>query len=175
VLPAAVLEQQKNLMERESCLEEERAALKKDLSLRSVETLKRMEEERDQELERFLDEVQHFVGGGTNAIKRQKSLKGQQHQKKEAEEVKSGKGLELTGTVSSIRTLLERQTNDVQADDDSQQSEKPKVGKVKTDFLTSKLQESILRILISAENFSAKFYPQILYTFPSKNNSYKFI
>ena len=62
VVPPALLEHQKNLLEAENTLEKERAALAHDSSLRSIEMLKRLEEQRDQELENFLSDVQQFLG-----------------------------------------------------------------------------------------------------------------
>ena len=142
VVPPAIQERQRILLETETCLEQKRAALEHDASLMSVAMLKKMEEDRDKELEHFLNDVQQFLGNERdNEVKNVSSKSVKQKQKKETIETKP-KVLELTGNVSSIRNLLENQNNDFELEEDVQ--DKPKIGKLKSDFLQiSKVQEKI--------------------------------
>jgi hypothetical protein len=144
VVPPAIQERQRILLETENCLEEKRAALEHDASFRSVEMLKKLEEERDQELEHFLNDVQQFLGKEKdNEVKNVLPSKGvKQKLKKETIETKP-KVLELTGNVSSIRSFLENQSNELESEEDAQ--DRPKIGKIKTDFLQiTKTQEKII-------------------------------
>ena len=137
VVPSALVEQQKALQARETSIEEKRSELIRDSSLRSVEALKRLEEEREKDLDLFLNDVQLFLGKSSNTSHRStKSLK--REQRVEAAQITKAKNFDLAGNVSSIRTLLENSGPEF----DDKSEDKPKIGKVKTDFLVQKDRET---------------------------------
>ena len=142
VVPAAILEQQKNLLATENSIEEKRAELASGSSQRSVEELKKMEEERNQDLQKFLNDVQQFLGSDDQAapVRGQALARTAKPKPKMKDEPVSEPKAKLTGNVSSIRSLLENQKADG-GDLAEEAQDRPKVGKLKSDFLASKLPE----------------------------------